>query len=77
MRKSILLLYAFLTLACQAQTDEWHNASKNAVNRQPMHTSYFAYESQQKAYFLSVSHITTTSVAGGVTLKTLQCAPCM
>ena len=49
MRKSILILYAFLSLACQAQTDEWHNASKNAVNRQPMHTSYFAYESQQLA----------------------------
>lgn len=59
MRKSILLLYAFLTLACQAQTDEWYNASKNAVNRQPMHTSYFAYESQQKAYFLSTTRSRT------------------
>ncbi len=49
MRKSILLLLTFLSLACQAQTDEWHNARKNAVNRQPMHTSYFAYESQQLA----------------------------
>jgi beta-galactosidase len=32
-----------------AQKDEWKNPKVNAVNRLPMHASYFAYESEQAA----------------------------
>jgi beta-galactosidase len=32
-----------------ARGDEWKNPRVNAVNRLPMHTSYFAYESEQTA----------------------------
>ena len=45
----LLLLIMFANLGCHAQSDEWQNASKNAVNRLPMHTSYFAYENRALA----------------------------
>lgn len=32
-----------------AQSDEWRDPAKNAVNREPMHTHYFAYENDELA----------------------------
>lgn len=43
-------LFAALALAANAQSfDEWHDPGVNAVNRAPMHTNYFAYESADAA----------------------------
>lgn len=39
---SIVMLAALTTT--KAQTDEWHNATVNAVNRAPMHTNHFVFE---------------------------------
>lgn len=33
----------------QAQGDAWHDAGVNAINRLPMHTSFFAYENRDAA----------------------------
>ena len=38
-------LLAFTALAMKAQSDEWLDPEVNAVNRLPMHSNYFAYES--------------------------------
>ncbi|WP_303004496.1 glycoside hydrolase family 2 TIM barrel-domain containing protein [Bacteroides congonensis] len=38
-------LLAFMALALKAQSDEWLDPEVNAVNRLPMHSNYFAYES--------------------------------
>lgn len=45
--KKILVtgLLAFMALALKAQSDEWLDPEVNAVNRLPMHSNYFAYES--------------------------------
>lgn len=41
---------ALAALSATAQTfTEWHDQTKNAINRLPMHTSYFAYESEEAA----------------------------
>ena len=43
-------MLCLLTLPISAQTfREWQDAEVNAVNRAPMHTSYFAYESREAA----------------------------
>lgn len=40
---------SMLGLTCMAQQSEWQNPKVNAVNRAPMHTNYFAYESGEGA----------------------------
>ena len=40
---------ALLSLNLFAQKDEWRNPKVNFVNRAPMHTNYFAYESERAA----------------------------
>lgn len=43
-------LMALAPFTAGAQTfTEWHDAGVNAVNRAPMHTSFFAYESADMA----------------------------
>ena len=50
MRKNILLCTLALTgLTAFAQKDEWQDPNVNAINRAPMHTNYFAYESENAA----------------------------
>lgn len=51
MKKHIFsLLLAIIVLPIKAQTfQEWQNPVINAINRAPMHTDYFAYESMSKA----------------------------
>lgn len=50
MKKMLLIICcATLKLWVSAQTDEWHNSIKNEVNRAPMHTHYFAYETRELA----------------------------
>lgn len=49
--KKQLLVYclAMLGSSAMAQSNEWQNPEVNAVNRAPMHTNYFAYESVEAA----------------------------
>jgi beta-galactosidase len=50
MKKTLLIAcLAVVQLITFAQTDEWHNSTKNEVNRAPMHTHYFAYETKELA----------------------------
>ncbi|MDR2389241.1 MAG: DUF4981 domain-containing protein, partial [Tannerellaceae bacterium] len=51
MRKQVFILICLaLTLpALRAQKHEWQDPETNAVNRAPMHTDYFAYESAEAA----------------------------
>lgn len=50
MRKLFLIsCFAALGLSTFAQSNEWQNPEVNAVNRAPMHTNYFAYESVDAA----------------------------
>ncbi len=51
MRKYVTLgLAVLLSLSANAQTfTEWQDAGVNAVNRTPMHTDYFAYETPELA----------------------------
>lgn len=48
---SFVLVYslALLGVTGRAQNNEWRNPEINAVNRAPMHTNYFAYESIKAA----------------------------
>ena len=66
MRKYVTLgLAALLSLSANAQTfTEWQDAGVNAVNRAPMHTDYFAYETpelaergerESSAYYMSLN----------------------
>ena len=49
-RQTITGLLAAFAVAASAQSfTEWQNPEVNAVNRAPMHTSYFAYESVEAA----------------------------
>lgn len=49
-RQTITGLLAAFAVAASAQSfTEWQNPEVNAVNRAPMHTSYFAYESAEAA----------------------------
>ena len=47
MKKQLLTgLFGLLALGASAQTfKEWQDPEVNAVNRAPMHTNYFAFES--------------------------------
>nr|WP_321453764.1 glycoside hydrolase family 2 TIM barrel-domain containing protein [uncultured Carboxylicivirga sp.] len=50
MKKGLMLIaLTSLTLSAFAQKDVWQNPKVNQVNRQPMHTTYFAYESVDAA----------------------------
>ena len=50
MRKQLLVFcLATLALTVFAQRNEWQDPTVNAVNRAPMHTNYFAYESADVA----------------------------
>lgn len=50
MKKQLLtVLFLIATSMVGAQTNEWHNAEVNAVNRLPMHAAYFAYETMDAA----------------------------
>ncbi len=61
----ISAMFAMLAFSAGAQTfNEWQDPEVNAVNRAPMHTDYFAYESadkagygvkEQSAYFMSLN----------------------
>ena len=42
-------LFAALAFSAAAQSNEWLDPTVNAVNRAPMHTSYFAYENAEMA----------------------------
>ena len=65
MRKQLLAgLLLSGTLAINAQSNEWHDATVNAVNRSPMHTHYFVYNDlagakegikEQSPFFLSLN----------------------
>ena len=66
MRKYVTLgLAALFSLSANAQTfTEWQDAGVNAVNRAPMHTDYFAYETpelaargerESSAYYMSLN----------------------
>ncbi|MDR2810059.1 MAG: DUF4981 domain-containing protein [Tannerellaceae bacterium] len=51
MRKQLFIISCSVLLvsAATAQKNEWQDPETNAVNRAPMHTHYFAYESAEKA----------------------------
>ena len=51
MKKTVLLGWAALAfLGAQAQSfQEWQDANVNEVNRAPMHTHFFAYETTEAA----------------------------
>ena len=42
-------IFAMGALAVGAKTPEWLDPNVNAINRAPMHTAYFAYESEDLA----------------------------
>lgn len=48
-RQFITGLFAAFALGLAAQSNEWQDSEVNAVNRSPMHTGYFAYESADAA----------------------------
>ena len=48
-RKVLICAIASLGLTAFAQQPEWQDPNVNAINRAPMHTNYFAYESEQAA----------------------------
>lgn len=51
MKKHLITgLFTILTIVMNAQSfTEWQNPNVNSVNRLPMHTNYFAYESMEAA----------------------------
>lgn len=49
MKQWITGLFTLTVLSVAAQSDEWCNPQVNAVNRVPMHTSYFAYGNAEAA----------------------------
>ena len=50
MKRNVLLCaFALSGLAAFAQQNEWQDPNVNAINRAPMHTNYFAYESLEAA----------------------------
>ena len=53
MKKRIVTgLFTALAVMANAQSfTEWQNPEVNAVNRAPMHTNYFAYESEGVCIF--------------------------
>ena len=66
MRKELITsAFSLMALMAGAQTfTEWQDPAVNAVNRYPMHSNYFAYESpgaaewgekENSAYFMSLN----------------------
>lgn len=49
MKQLMTGLLVAISVTAAAQSDEWRNPQVNAVNRAPMHTHYFAYESVEAA----------------------------
>lgn len=49
-------LASLLAWTAGAQSNEWQDASVNAVNRMPMHASYFAFETPEAALCSDRSH---------------------
>ena len=51
MNKTVDLLFvcSLLSFAATAQNREWLDPNVNELNRAPMHTYYFAYESESRA----------------------------
>ncbi len=50
MKKQLIMgVFAMISFTANAQSNEWLNPEVNAVNRAPMHTNYFAYESPELA----------------------------
>ncbi|MDL2297194.1 DUF4981 domain-containing protein [Bacteroidales bacterium OttesenSCG-928-B11] len=50
MKKSFIILFlSIISITAMAQKEEWKNPEVNAVNREPMHANYFAYESVEMA----------------------------
>lgn len=47
--KTITCCFALLSMTTVAQRNEWLDPNVNAINRAPMHTNYFAYESVGEA----------------------------
>lgn len=47
--KRYFLFLMFVSIKGLAQLPEWQNPQLNEINRMPMHTNYFAYESREKA----------------------------
>jgi len=45
----IIPLLLFISLVINAQTNEWLQPKVNHINRYPMHTNFFAYESEEAA----------------------------
>ena len=67
MKKQLLTgLFGLLALTASAQTfQEWQNPEINAVNRAPMHTNYFAYESidaSQRSKTESANYMTLNGI---------------
>ncbi len=49
MRHKLILLMFLAQLSSFAQNNEWQNPKINELNRMPMHTNYFAYETEEAA----------------------------
>lgn len=49
--KNIVLFLVLVAIACvaNAQEDSWQNPKVNQINRLPMHSSYFAYQTKEEA----------------------------
>lgn len=47
--KSLTCCFALLSMTVFAQKNEWRDPNVNSVNRAPMHTNYFAYETEGNA----------------------------
>ena len=48
-RNTIFMLFGAVALCAVAKDPMWLDPNVNAVNRAPMHTSYFAFETPQQA----------------------------
>ena len=49
MKKIVLSVAVLVSFSAFAQKNEWQDPSVNQINRLPMHTNYFAYESEEAA----------------------------
>ena len=49
MKKIILSVAILMSCSAFAQRNEWQDPNVNQINRMPMHTNYFAYESEELA----------------------------
>ena len=49
MRLFTTIALSAVALVTGAQSNEWQDPAVNAVNRAPMHTNYFAFESEEAA----------------------------